>query len=268
MRTALAIAVFVVLVPPSMVGSECTPIVGSEDLLEPGSIVLLGEIHGTTQGPEAVSRLTCVALEHGRRVSVALEIPKGEQPFIDQYLDGDNISTLLGTGFWQRDYQDGRSSRAMLELLSTLRDYARDTERVRVVAIDDPDAANGRDAYMAERVHHEISSAPQDVVIVLVGNLHNRLVAGNRWNPSYEPMGYLLGNMGHTQHLVSLRLTHGGGSAWVCTGSTPGDCGERELNGDDGLELGIEMFEASTDNAYSGRLHLGHIDASPPAKQP
>jgi len=96
--------------------------------------------------------------------------------------------------------------------------------------------------------------------------MHNRLVAGNRFNPSYEPMGYLLRTTSPATELISLRVTHSGGSAWICTGSTTSDCGEQDLKGTVGLEPGIDIFEDSGESAYSGRLHVGPIKASPPAK--
>ena len=95
-----------------------------------------------------------------------------------------------------------------------LREYG-----ARVVAIDDPEAPQGRDAFMANRLSDEVSKARQEIFVVLVGNLHNRLAAGNRFNAWYEPMGYLLPTTIPETELTSLRVTHRGGSAWVCTGA-------------------------------------------------
>ena len=254
-----------VVVPSAPASADCMPIVGTEHVLEPGTVVLLGEIHGTRDGPETVSRLACAALEQGRQVTVGLEIPQNEQSAINRYLEGEDEASqrdlLLATSFWRRDYQDGRSSRAMLDLLFVLREYG-----TGVVAIDDPEAPEERDAFMAHRLSDEISKASQNIFVVLVGNLHNRLVVGNRFNASYEPMGYLLRKMRPETELISLQLTHSGGSAWICTGSATSDCGERALNGKEGSEPGVEIFEDSTESRYSGRLHVGPIEASPPAK--
>ena len=67
-----------VVVPSAPVWADCMPIAGTEHVLEPGTVVLLGEIHGTREGPETVSRLACAALEQGQQVTVALEIPQNE----------------------------------------------------------------------------------------------------------------------------------------------------------------------------------------------
>ncbi len=80
-------------------------------------------------------------------------------------------------------------------------------------------------------------------------------------------MGYLLESLlGSETELVSLRITGSGGSAWICTGSEATDCGVRELEGQDDLPMGIELFADSRDAAFSGRLHVGPITALPPAK--
>ncbi len=80
-------------------------------------------------------------------------------------------------------------------------------------------------------------------------------------------MGYLLESLlGSETELVSLRITNSGGSAWICTGSAATDCGVRELDGQDELPMGTELFADSQDAAFSGRLHVGPITALPPAK--
>lgn len=273
-RMLLCAMFFVAVTPrPGIASLECMSIAGAASILRGGAVVLLGEIHGTDQAPEAISALTCHALDRGLNVTVALEIPRDEQEAIERYLTPDDrseplmLDSLMKGSFWQRGYQDGRSSRGMLELLRSLRRYREETERVRVVIIDDPQAPEGRDAYMAHRLRDVRAAAEQNLILVLTGNLHNRLVIGTRWNPQYEPMGYLLEKLlGSETELVSLRITHSGRSAWVCTGSAATDCGVRELDGKDDLPMGIELFADSEHAAFSGRLHVGPISASPPAK--
>lgn len=79
-------------------------------------------------------------------------------------------------------------------------------------------------------------------------------------------MGYLLASRLELDELVSLRITHSGGSAWVCTGSEQSDCVARELDGEDWPE-GVELFTDSEDAPYTGRVHVGGITASPPATE-
>lgn len=250
---------------------RCDAVAGSAPVLRTGTVVLLGEIHGTVQGPEALGRLVCLALERDLDVTVGLEIPQREQDRIDRYLQGgdeaEGRADLLSGSFWQREYQDGRSSRAMLELLRSLRSYRQTHSRLRVITIDDPEAHEGRDAFMAKRLADAIAGSHDHVFFVLTGNVHNRLTPGVRWDPDYEPMGYLLDRLRPETDLVSLRLTHGGGTAWVCTGREVGDCGTRELDSQETSPAGIELFANPNGEPFSGRYHVGAIDASPPANR-
>jgi hypothetical protein len=155
----------------------------------------------------------------------------------------------------------------MLELLHSLRGYGNDLERLRVMAIDDPEASEGRDAFMAQRLANATERSPESVFFVLTGNVHNRLTSGIRWNPDYEPMGYRLQRLRPETEIVSLRITHGGGTAWVCTGSDVRDCGPRELDAQESSTPGIELFSNPGDRPFSGRYYVGPITASPPARE-
>lgn len=243
----------------------CEPVPGSEPLLHTGAVVLLGEIHGTVESPEAVGKLACLALDRGLAVTVALEIPRTEQEGVEKFLSDGDRSALLSGEFWSRDYQDGRSSGAMVELLATLRRFQKN-ESLDVLLIDDPNAANGRDRFMAERLADRIASSPERMVIALTGNLHNRLSLGTPFDPSHEPMGLLLTRLRPHASIISLEMTHGGGSAWICTGSDTSDCGERELHGRGDAPPGIELHDDRDDEPFSGRFHLERITASPPAR--
>lgn len=256
-----AIAALHAQAPPA-----CTPVPGAEAILRPGVVLLLGEIHGTREAPEAVARLSCLALEKGLPITVALEIPRAEQGRIDAYLSGDEKALVEGE-FWTRVYQDGRSSRAMMNLIATLRGYRGPDGGPHLVALDDPDSEAGRDAAMARGLDEIASESPERAVIALTGNIHNRLSRGIRWDADYEPMGYRLARSSSGREIVSLNLTHAGGTAWICTGARVEDCGIREIRGIENVAVGIELFAASTDRdqAFSGTYHLGEVAASPPA---
>jgi hypothetical protein len=243
-------------------GPQCEPIPGAEILLREGVVVLLGEIHGTKQAPEAVARLTCEALTRGLMVTVGLEIPRTEQDVTDRFLASDGTAEdeklLLASDWWQRDYQDGRSSEAMFDLVRALRASGANKEDLSILLIDDPNSAEGRDLAMADLLSAEIDRRPQDLYVVLTGNLHNRLVAGR-----FEPMGYHLRGQKPGTEVISLNITYSGGTAWVCTTDS---CGVVRLRGEAGIGPGVELGPESAENAYSGRLHVGEITASPPAR--
>ena len=171
---------------------DCVALANGARLAGPGAVVLLGEIHGTVEAPTVVASLVCQALTAGRSVTVGLEIPIAEAAAIQSFLTSPDSTVarerLLAGAFWQRDYQDGRSSAAMIHLLETLARYRAATDALRVVLIDDPSFAGGRDAHMAQAVADAIVARPDDVLVTLTGNLHNRLTRGTR----YAPMGYRL----------------------------------------------------------------------------
>lgn len=257
-----------ILLPMFANATECEPLPHADTLLRPGVIVLLGEIHGTEQGPALVANLTCRALKRSLDVNVGLEIPITEQPRIDRYLKsaGTNADrdSLIGGAFWQRDYQDGRSSQAMAGLIESLRQMAFDTSNtLRVLALDNPDAPEGRDWFMAQRLIAAPPDSPKGITIALTGNIHTRLTMGNHFDPEYEPMGYVVWLHRPENEVIALEIVHSGGTAWVDTGES--GQGVFELSGQDG-EPGIELYPAATGEPYSGRCHVRAITASLPAK--
>ena len=66
-----------------------TPIAGVAPLLVPGTIVMLGEIHGTVETPAFVGDLACHGLVRGHRVLLGLEYPASEQADLETYLASD-----------------------------------------------------------------------------------------------------------------------------------------------------------------------------------
>jgi hypothetical protein len=244
----------------------CPTIAGIEPLLRPGVALLVGEIHGTKEGPAAVANVACVAVEEDLKVTVGLEIPQSENNRVQRYLESDGKLTdeveLLAGDFWQRDDQDGRSSRAMLRLIEALRKLRARSGRLEVVVLDNPIAPQGRDLFMAQWLKLVIADAPGRLLVTLTGNLHSRLTP---FDDERAPMGYLLARSSPELDVISLQITHAGGTAWVCT---PGDgCGVARLRGDATPNSGIELFDETTEDGYSGRYHVGRIAASPPAKQ-
>lgn len=248
---------------------ECAAPRGGDALIRAGSILLLGELHGTAEAPAVVGELACAALQASLPVAVALEIPYAEQAGIDRFVAGEtDRDALLAGPFWQRDYQDGRSSRAMADLLARLRALRREAPHLRVAAIDRPQPPAQRDAAMAARIDELAAATPEGLVISLTGNLHNRLTRGNRWNPDYLPMGYQLRQLRPAAPIRAIDLEHQGGTAWICQSSSAAECGERPLRGVEPREPGLQLYPPTADGPFTGALHLGPITASPPAVRP
>lgn len=88
-------------------------------LIEPGRVLLIGEVHGTNEHPALVGSITAAAVAQLCPVTVALDLPAGEQTRIDTFLDSDGTpadrAALTAGPFWNRPtaFADGRSSRAI-----------------------------------------------------------------------------------------------------------------------------------------------------------
>jgi len=267
MKHTLALCCLLLLLRGYASAAPCDAIPGADSLYRPGVVVLLGEIHGTNESPATVARLVCGALAKGLHVTVGLELLVEDQVRIDRYMasggsDEDRDSLIAGE-FWQRDYQDGRGSQAMVSLIETLRQYKDDTSvSLNLIALDDPSASEGRDRFMADRILSAIGQDSSGFVITLTGNIHNRRTIGTHFDPDYEPMGYHVWLRSPESDVISLELVNDRGTAWVSTGSGRGVV---DMGGEPG-EPGISFYKNADEDAYQGRLHVGTISASLPAK--
>ena len=99
----------------------------TSELIRPGRVLLIGELHGTYEFPALVAGIAASAATKGLGILVGLEIPRSEQGRIDRFLGSDGspdaIASMTESPFWHRpkEWDDGRSSIAMLNLLCTLR---------------------------------------------------------------------------------------------------------------------------------------------------
>jgi roadblock/LC7 domain-containing protein len=169
--------------------------------------------------------------------------------------------------WWHNEYQDGRRSVAMLELIDTARRLRGGGAKITVACFDmpatDPKDGQTRDNAMAQQVMALRASHPDAALVVYAGNIHTRR-AGMARMPGYETMAMRMAKEGVA--MVSLNANWAEGSAWVCTGATPSDCGPQFMGGR-ADERGIRL-ERSKDGAYDGWFGVGAITASPPAAFP
>ncbi len=220
--SALLLAGTMILGPPisatATVTSEvsCDEVPGLETLpLEAGTVLLFGEIHGTAEAPDLVADTVCQAIRRGHSPVVALEVPLEETARVKAYLSSDGSAdarkALLSSQFWQREYQDGRSSRAILALIEQLRRLRDHGGSLTVVLFDESDPSRepgARDRAMAQRLAKELTGEPDRLAVVLTGNVHARTTVGVRWDPDLEPMGHLL-----AEKLAGRRPATSGGAA-------------------------------------------------------
>lgn len=253
--------------PETTQGTECAPLPGLETALERSSLLVFGEIHGTVQSPAMVGLAICHIAASGRPVSLALELPRDEQPLLDAVLASDSPESmaaardaLLASPFWSHDQPDGRSSQAMWRLLEGMRQLVQQGKTVQVVAFDIPFGAprEQREEDMASFLADALSAAPDNVQVVLTGNLHSRTLPG-----TYLPLaGYLKRQF---PHLLSFDVSHEGGTAWVCLLGVQGcqlqKVGPRQPR----PERGIHLLEEADRFGHLGAYSVGPLTGSEPA---
>ena len=238
---------------------HCAAVTGAGPLLQPRRMLFIGEMHGSREIPPLVGALACLARQKRVPVVVALEIPVEEAARLDAWMSSSApLPELLRGEFWTRAYQDGRSSAAMAALIEELRRLG-----LSVVPYDPhPPDGKVRDAQMADRLAELRTRKPESLLIVLSGNLHNRVTVGVPWDAAYQPMGWHLAQ--RKIALRSLEVTYGPGATWMCEGAEATSCGLRKLAGKDQgaapvVRMGHELPHVD------GTLYAGALSASPPA---
>ena len=253
--------------------APCGPeIAGAADVVGPGTIVMLGEMHGSVEMPAFAGHLACRAAVAGHAVIMGLEIPRAEQAAIDAYLAGEGSDAdreaLLRGEHWRRKDQDGRSSVAIVELIEHARRLRKDGRTVDVLAFDTGryDDWNARDAGMAASILERTKATPEAFVVTLTGNLHNRTAPGLPWDAKAVPMGVHV-KAGHTRAL-SLNGLYEGGSTWMC--EPDGGCSAKEVGFKDFPyeQPTIDISEAARTPGLDGVFFVGPLSASPPAVTP
>jgi hypothetical protein len=185
--------------------------------------VFIGELHGSNETPAAFRELVCDAIAQGKHVTVALERPTSEQAALDNILTAKAKDlpaaqqSLLQLHGW-KEVLDGRGSEAMLRLLVSLRELRRVHPDLKVVAFDAPytgTALGARDEAMGHELLSLRPARPNDLVLILTGNLH-AMQASKR---GYDLTAMYL----PPKEILSLEVTDRGGESW--SDDTAGGCG-------------------------------------------
>jgi hypothetical protein len=253
---------------------SCRSVSGLSALLKRGNILLFGELHGTQEVPAFIADVVCIAAKKRAPVILGLEIPSEEQAAIDRFLDsggGPAAEARLTEGaFWHPKLQDGRPSVAMLHLIEQVRALRASGYKVRIVAYDSKPGtpSQERDRVMAQNLTAVAGREPGNLLVVLSGNVHNRLTRGVSWSNEYEPMGYLLTKSISSSRIVSLNMSHAGGEAWGCRSPTPDSdevtCAPYSYRPQAGSTAWSVKLTAAPDTAFSGTYGVGRITSSPP----
>lgn len=254
--------------PPTT--SACTDVVGVDEIVAPGNVVLVGEVHGTMESPAFVADVACHALAGDLAVTIGLEMPTSEQRGIDVFVESEgddaDVAALLDGPFWTEEPLDGRTSAAMLELLQDIRRARLGGAAIEVVAID-PGNPGGRDAAMAQAVVDAAEGRPDGLVVALTGNVHAATVAAPAAADSQRPMGAYVADALGDDRVIALDIGFGGGTAWVVledgtVGKVSfGDVAEEP----DAVASTIIDLSSSMAIGFDGRYDVGNIHASAPA---
>jgi hypothetical protein len=256
-------------------GTLCGPaMVGLDNVLKLGAIVIVGELHGTNEIERSFGDLVCQAALTGIPVWVGLEIPIDEQAAVDAFFASAGLAPdrrkLLEGSFWNGKSKDGRSSQAMLDLLDRVRLFQASSLKIHAVLFV-PSAYKDPISYEAELANNIISvreQHPDGRLIVLVGNAHGRSV-----NQSIQGGDRFPSMAGHLHKkypdLITLNAEYAPGEAWTCQGQSTEkpECGAHATGGiNRGDKPFIALLKGPHADGYTDAFYVGHITASLPAK--
>ncbi|WP_342381360.1 hypothetical protein NVS55_17045 [Myxococcus stipitatus] len=258
----------------SKTGQCGTAIRGLAGLMNPGLTLLVGEQLGSREAPTVVGELVCQVAEAGLPVALGIALPRTEQERVNRYLASAGApadqDALLEGRFWRRPYQDGRSSRAMLDLIDRVRAMRMAGLSVSLVAYD-TDTAGGseRDAQLAALWNERRQAQKDEVHVVLAGNTHTRTVTGAAWDKSFTPMASLM----KAPRFIVLDMSYAQGTRWGCDLDSGGKvrCGHvgatpvERLAARPGLAPYIDLYDEPTADGSHGHLYVGRLNASLPA---
>jgi len=200
-------------------------------------------------------------------VHLGLEIPRGEQPRIDSFLasagDPRAYQTLLEGEFWGRPLQDGKSSRAMVDLLDSIRRLKGSGARINVFLFDLSTPAQDRDAQMAKNILAARTQAPNDLFLILTGNVHAMKKMMNIKTTQLVPMAFHLAGSG--ARVTSLVSVYPPGTAWVCKGAGTEACGSHPVSGKARGDARFIELTRDDERGYDGIFYVPSLTASPPA---
>lgn len=208
------------LLAASAAPAACVPVEGAAMLWAKPQTrwVIVGEMHGTNETPDAFANLVCLAAKARGPVTVAIEYPADMQPVLDAWLASDGSdaarAALLAGPFWRKPMQDGRTSIAFLRMLDRLRLMHLAGTVLSVRGFDAPwDGSDKRDrnAAMADRLTKIADTVP-GLTLVLVGNYHAII----REIPSPRGAVHPAASLLPADKRVAVDVAGAGGSMWNC----------------------------------------------------
>ena len=240
-------------------------------LIEPGRVLLLGEVPGTAQSPAFIVEVIERGHEKGLPIHLALELKSEEQEAIDRYLAGDGSAearrALVSQGAWIAPRQDGRTSVAMVDLLEAVRLKREQGVRIHLTLFDrDGETPQQREVAMANLLQAVAFKDPYALTIILTSNDQSRIRPGRGPDRRYQPLGRLLGQRRLSHRLIAVDVAHAGGEAWHCADETSESCAAQTIaprGPQDGEWITLQAIANKI--GHHGWYHVGALEASPPA---
>jgi hypothetical protein len=240
----------------STIAPSCAAVPGASRLWQPETRwVIVGEMHGTNESPDAFANLVCLASATGRPVTVAVEYTSDDQAAIDAFLASDGSpaarAALLKLFLFTSKLQDGRGSVAFMRLFERLRIFKQAGRIAGVIASDVGRATPQgleRNAAMAQ-TWTGIAAPDDAIILAYVGNLHamrKQIAIGDR---TIVPAGAIM----PVKRTVTVNIDGNGGKAWTCQhdGCRPHD------NGDPRQAASAIIYSAAADRQWDATYELG-----------
>jgi len=184
--------------------------VNFKDFISNKKVIVIGEMHGTTEVPWFALQLIQRLSKTQKTVTVALEIPINYQNDIDDFIRNGNFDNLLTLDHFK--YPDGRTSIAMGQLIKGLRNL----KNVIVICFDIASTSRAginRDSLMGVNLSRSYNG---DHMVILTGNLHANLKEGY-WKPNFKSAIYYFNKINNlNDQLISLNTYFGSGTIWNC----------------------------------------------------
>ena len=264
---------------------DCPIIEGVDDLLgaDAPNLIVFGEIHGTEEVPVFIGDVVCRSIELGYPTVLALEFSESEKQNIDTYLADPNEATakneLLKTNYWRFRGQDGKTSKAMFQLLQRSKNYKIEGYDIELVlfdvAHDFVDKFQGksravlesaREFKMAENLQKAINNYPNRKIIVLTGNYHSPLWHhSDKRNEKFTMTSYLPRDM-----FLTLNINSQPGTVWTWARGLTKTGGKVYAafldDGKPSTQRAIHIFN-KVNNGYDGLYYTVTKTASEPTNQ-
>lgn len=236
-------------------------------------MIVLGEMHGTEESPEAARQIACAALDRGEKVRIGLEAVWSQGAALDAALgEPFDEEAVFQAAPLMWTTPDGRGTGAVLDLLKQVGQWRADGFDVSVFAFDamgdEWSSAAARDTAMAKHVDREISGF-NGVALLFTGNFHAQKRPFEFAGETVTPMASMI----RVRPVFSLQMHHAGGEAWVNAtiehddGTIVESIGPLQMGPNGRADAVARTIDLTSElpDAYDGSYVTGPITASAPA---